>query len=85
MPALDAKKLIKDLPVRPGIYRMLGGGDEVLYVGKARNLRKRVQSYFRKSGLSPRMLSLMQQVRTVETTVTRTETEALLLENTFAE
>jgi len=81
MPALDAKKLIESLPVRPGIYRMVGGDDEILYVGKARNLRKRVQSYFRKSGLSPRMLSLMQQVRGVETTVTRTETEALLLEN----
>ena len=81
MSALDAKKLVRGLPNRPGIYRMLGGRDEVLYVGKARNLRKRVQSYFRDSGLSPRVSSLMQQVRSVETTVTHTETEALLLEN----
>jgi len=81
MPAPDVKKLTRNLPNRPGIYRMLGGRDEVLYVGKARNLRKRVQSYFRESGLSPRVSSLMQQVRDIETTVTRTETEALLLEN----
>ncbi|MHB8533931.1 MAG: excinuclease ABC subunit UvrC [Sulfuricaulis sp.] len=81
MPALDAKKLIENIPTQPGIYRMLGGKDEVLYVGKARNLRKRVQSYFRASGLSPRVISLMQHVASVETTVTHTETEALLLEN----
>ncbi len=81
MPVADAGKLIKSLPTQPGIYRMLGGKDEVLYVGKARNLRKRVQSYFRGGGLSPRVSSLMQQVRNIETTVTHTETEALLLEN----
>ncbi|HEU5339049.1 MAG TPA: excinuclease ABC subunit UvrC [Sulfuricaulis sp.] len=69
------------LPPKPGIYRMLGGKGEVLYVGKARNLRKRVQSYFRGSGLEARVLLLMQQVNDVEITVTHTETEALLLEN----
>jgi len=69
------------LPTRPGIYRMLGGKGEVLYVGKARNLRKRVQSYFRASGLAARVLLLMQQAQNVEITVTHTETEALLLEN----
>ncbi|MGE5240156.1 MAG: excinuclease ABC subunit UvrC [Bacteroidota bacterium] len=77
----DAKSLVKKLPGQPGIYRMLGARGEVLYVGKARNLRLRVQNYFRDSGLSPRIASLMQQARDVEITVTHTENEALLLEN----
>ena len=69
------------LPPKPGIYRMLGEKGEVLYVGKARNLRKRVQSYFRASGLAARVMLLMQQAQNIEITVTHTETEALLLEN----
>ena len=69
------------LPPKPGIYRMLGAKGEVLYVGKARNLRKRVQSYFRASGLAARVMLLMQQAQNIEITVTHTETEALLLEN----
>ncbi|HYA38546.1 MAG TPA: excinuclease ABC subunit UvrC [Candidatus Methylomirabilis sp.] len=81
MPIEDSKSLIKKLPGQPGIYRMLGNRGEVLYVGKARSLRQRVRNYFRDSGLSPRIASLMQQVRDVEVTVTRTENEALLLEN----
>ena len=80
MPVPDAKNLIRNLPTLPGIYRMLGGKNEVLYVGKARNLRKRVQSYFRESGLPARVTALMQQVKDVEITVTHTENEALLLE-----
>jgi len=68
------------LPPKPGIYRMLGAKSEVLYVGKARNLRKRVQSYFRVSGLAARVMLLMQQAQNIEITVTHTETEALLLE-----
>ncbi|MBI3571743.1 MAG: excinuclease ABC subunit UvrC [Gammaproteobacteria bacterium] len=75
------KALIMSLPPKPGIYRMLGGKGEVLYVGKARNLRKRVQNYFRASGLAARVLLLMQQAQNIEITVTHTETEALLLEN----
>jgi excinuclease ABC subunit C len=69
------------LPPKPGIYRMLGAKGEVLYVGKARNLRKRVHSYFRVSGLAARVMLLMQQAQNIEITVTHTETEALLLEN----
>jgi len=69
------------LPPKPGIYRMLGAKGEVLYVGKARNLRKRVQSYFRASGLAARVMLLMHQAQNIEITVTHTETEALLLEN----
>ncbi|OGI58946.1 MAG: excinuclease ABC subunit C, partial [Candidatus Muproteobacteria bacterium RIFCSPHIGHO2_01_FULL_61_200] len=81
MPVENSKALIMSLPTRPGIYRMLGGKGEVLYVGKARNLRKRVQSYFRASGLAARVLLLMHQAQDLEITVTHTETEALLLEN----
>ncbi|HSW51683.1 MAG TPA: GIY-YIG nuclease family protein, partial [Sulfuricaulis sp.] len=75
------KALIMSLPPKPGIYRMLDGKGEVLYVGKAHNLRKRVQSYFRGSGLAARVMLLMQQAHNIEITVTHTETEALLLEN----
>ncbi|HSD96697.1 MAG TPA: excinuclease ABC subunit UvrC, partial [Sulfuricaulis sp.] len=81
MPVEHPKALIMSLPPKPGIYRMLGAKGEVLYVGKARNLRKRVQSYFRVSGLAARVMLLMQQAQNVEITVTHTETEALLLEN----
>ena len=81
MPIEHPKALIMSLPPKPGIYRMLDGKGEVLYVGKARNLRKRVQNYFRGSGLEARVLLLMQQAQNIEITVTHTETEALLLEN----
>ncbi|MCR4345985.1 MAG: excinuclease ABC subunit UvrC [Sulfuricaulis sp.] len=80
MPVEHPKALIMSLPPKPGIYRMLGAKGEVLYVGKARNLRKRVQSYFRASGLAARVMLLMQQAQNIEITVTHTETEALLLE-----
>jgi len=81
MTIANPKVLIISLPPKPGIYRMLGAKGEVLYVGKARNLRKRVQSYFRASGLAARVMLLMQQAQNIEITVTHTETEALLLEN----
>ena len=81
MPVEHPKALIMSLPPKPGIYRMLGAKGEVLYVGKARNLRKRVQSYFRTSGLAARVMLLMHQAQNIEITVTHTETEALLLEN----
>lgn len=77
----EIKSLVKDLPGSPGVYRMLGTEGQVLYVGKARNLKKRVQSYFRSSGLSSRILSMMQQVQDIEVTVTHTENEALILES----
>ena len=77
----DIKSLARNLPGSPGVYRMLGPGAQVLYVGKARNLKKRVQSYFRASGLAARILSMMQQVVDIEGTVTHTENEALILES----
>ena len=81
MAVQDPKRLLKNLPAKPGIYRMLSDKNDVLYVGKARDLKKRVQSYFRGTGLAPRIVSMMSQVVDVDITVTHTENEALLLEN----
>jgi len=72
---------VRKLSTTPGVYRLLDSKGEVLYVGKARNLRKRVQSYFQRPSVSPRIQALMQHVASVEITMTHTETEALLLEN----
>lgn len=77
----DAKVFCRSLPLQPGVYRMLNAKGEVIYVGKAVSLRKRVSSYFQKSNLAPRTQLMVSQVSGIETTVTRSEAEALLLEN----
>jgi excinuclease ABC subunit C len=77
----DPEPLLKNLAHCPGVYRMIGDQEELLYVGKARDLKKRVSSYFRQSGLGHRTAVIMNQTKQIEVTVTNTEAEALLLEN----
>jgi excinuclease ABC subunit C len=77
----DSKAFLKNVTGKPGIYRMYNAEGKVLYVGKARNLKKRLQSYFRSTGLSSKTELLMSKVADIDVTVTHTESEALLLEN----
>ncbi len=81
MPAFDIARFLESVTGAPGVYRMLGADGEILYVGKARNLKKRLASYFRASEANPKTLVMRNQVADVQVTVTHTETEALLLEN----
>jgi excinuclease ABC subunit C len=76
----DAKSFVDSLPGRPGVYRMLGADDEILYVGKARNLKSRVGSYFQPSNVHPKVVALIGKTVNMEVTITNSDTEALLLE-----
>ncbi|MFP5304829.1 MAG: excinuclease ABC subunit UvrC [Gammaproteobacteria bacterium] len=79
----DHRAFLSQLSTHPGVYRMYGAGDELLYVGKARNLRKRVGSYFLRASGNPRIESMVSQIRRIEVTLTHTEDEALILEATL--
>lgn len=79
-PAFDGLAFARTLGHEPGVYRMLGSDELLLYVGKAKNLKKRVESYFARPQLQPRLALLVASVVSMEVIVTRTEAEALLLE-----
>ncbi|HTC37306.1 MAG TPA: excinuclease ABC subunit UvrC [Steroidobacteraceae bacterium] len=76
----DAKVFVDSLPGRPGVYRMLDGEGQILYVGKARNLKSRVASYFQPSNVQPKVQALIAKTANMEVTITNSDTEALLLE-----
>ena len=77
----DGKAFARELSTAPGVYRMIGADDQALYVGKASALRNRVSSYFNATPKSARIMTMLAQTVRMEVTVTRTESEALILEN----
>ena len=77
----ELKNLVKNMPIFPGVYRMLNAKEEIIYIGKAKNLKKRVRSYFSKNQDSPRTKIMVGNINNIEFTVTNTEAEALILEN----
>ena len=80
-PVFDGKAFARTLSTAPGVYRMIGAEDKALYVGKASALRNRVSSYFNATPKSNRIMAMLTQTVRMEVTVTRTESEALILEN----
>ena len=76
----DPKGFVATLPMRPGVYRMFAADGELIYVGKARQLKQRVGSYFRADLMAPKVVAMVRQIARIEVTLTRSDTEALLLE-----
>lgn len=81
MSDFDHKGFLKSLTARPGVYQMYDAQGQMLYVGKARNLKNRVGSYFRASGLTDKTMALVARIADIQVTVTTTEVDALLLEH----
>lgn len=78
---LDVKTFIKSLTTRPGVYQMLDKHQKTLYIGKAKNLKRRISSYFRKNIKDPKTTALVAKIADIKIIITRTENEALILEN----
>src|SRR5699024_5619405 len=81
--AFDAPRFLRQLTTRPGVYRMSTAAGDLLYVGKARNLKRRVSSYFLRASGSTKTQSMIDQVGHIEVTITDTEDDALILESTL--
>ena len=81
--SFDYESMLRSLPTKCGVYRMLDADGKVLYVGKARNLKARVSSYFRSGGLASKTIALMNKTCDVQITALQSEVEALILEQTF--
>lgn len=79
----DVEQFLKKLTSKPGVYKMYDAEGEILYVGKASNLKKRVNSYFTKQSTSAKTQSLVSQIQSIQVSITRSETEALLLESSL--
>lgn len=79
--SFDSVSFLKTVTKKPGVYRMLDAKDQVIYVGKAKNLKNRLTSYFRQTGLSPKTQVMVTRIADIEVTITHTEGEALLLES----
>ena len=79
----DSKRFLSTVTRKPGVYQMFDAGGAVLYVGKAKNLRNRLSSYFRATGLTAKTMALVEKIADIEVTVTRSETEALVLEQSL--
>ncbi len=80
-PAFDSASFLKNVSSKPGVYRMLDDKQQVIYVGKAKNLKNRLSSYFRQTGLSPKTRVMVSKIADIELAITHTEGEALLLES----
>ena len=83
MSQFDHNDFLKNLTSQPGVYRMYNAEGEVIYVGKAKNLKNRVSSYFRKNVDNSKTRSLVANIASMDVTVVNSETEAFLLENNF--
>lgn len=81
LPSFDPKDFLKTVPHKPGVYRMLGKDGKILYVGKAKDLKNRLSSYFRGTVANSRIFAMVKQICNVEIAITNTEAEALLLES----
>lgn len=79
----DSAPFLKTVTNQPGVYRMYNAEAEVIYVGKAKDLKKRLTSYFRKNLDSEKTKALVSNIAKIDVTVTHTETEALILEHNY--